>query len=116
MYIIKNKVLPPKGYQCITFGPFVFTRSDKPLKPHVINHETIHWVQYKETLIIGFLIWYVIEFLIRYIISGFQWHVSYRNISLEREAYANEYDADYIKGRKHFAWLRYINDLRNKNF
>lgn len=34
---------------------------------------------------------------------------TYRNISFEREAYANQHNWYYIKERKRYAFLRYIN-------
>ena len=33
---------------------------------------------------------------------------AYRNISFEREAYANEEYIDYLENRKRFAWIKYI--------
>lgn len=30
----------------------------------------------------------------------------YENISLEKEAYNNENNLDYLKSRKHFAWIK----------
>ena len=33
---------------------------------------------------------------------------AYRNISFEREAYANEADENYLQHRKHYAWIHYL--------
>lgn len=60
-------------------------------------------------LFIFFYIWYGIEFLIRWIGNGFRdFHGCYRKISLEQEAYDNDDNPDYLKTRKHYAWLKYI--------
>ena len=32
----------------------------------------------------------------------------YRTISFEREAYANERKDEYLRGRRHYAWIRYM--------
>jgi hypothetical protein len=49
--------------------------------------------------------WYLIEYALR---SMFGTGNAYRNISFEREAYANEKDFDYNRNRSPFAWLRYM--------
>lgn len=33
---------------------------------------------------------------------------AYHDISFEEEAYGNEKDLNYLKTRKHYAWLKYI--------
>ena len=72
---------------------------------HTVNHEKIHWKQQLEMLVIFFYIWYLIEYLIKLFIYGSD---AYRNLSLEREAYANEKNLDYLKTRKFYSWLKYI--------
>ncbi|MGK0254765.1 MAG: hypothetical protein ACI9OE_002275, partial [Mariniflexile sp.] len=37
-----------------------------------------------------------------------KWHLAYRNISFEREAYANEMYLDYLKQRKFWSFLKYL--------
>lgn len=104
MKIIKNNYIPFKGYVAMNLFGILFTRKDN-LSDVVINHEYIHTKQMREMLYIPFYIWYGIEWLIRLFNSG----NPYRNISFEREAYANEYDMDYANNRKPYAWLKYIN-------
>lgn len=108
MKVIRNKYLPPKGYKAITLWPFIFVR-----KPYVLglidrNHEEIHGYQEKEMLIIPFFIWYVVEFIIKYIYYRFNWHKAYRSISFEREAYSNQETLTYFNRREPFAWVYYI--------
>ncbi|MBR3014818.1 MAG: hypothetical protein IKH69_07330, partial [Bacteroidaceae bacterium] len=66
--------------------------------------ERIHTRQMLEMLIVGFYLWYVVEWLLRLPQKG----SAYRHISLEREAYAHEHDLGYLEHRKHFAWWRYL--------
>ena len=47
-------------------------------------------------LIIAFYLVYAFEFLVR-LIQYKKWHIAYRNISFEREAYYNERNLDYLK-------------------
>jgi len=94
-----------KYVTAITLCPFgIYTRTDKP-KPTTINHEKIHWKQQVEMLVIFFYLWYVIEYLIRLLGNG----NAYLNICFEREAYANENDMEYLKKRKPYAWVKYLN-------
>jgi len=56
-------------------------------------------------LVIFFLIWYILEFLIRWIYC-FNFTQAYKNISFEVEAYDNENNLDYIQSRKKYSWLK----------
>lgn len=76
-----------------------------------INHESIHSAQIKELLVLGFYLWYVVEWLFRAIqYRGF--HRGYLNISFEREAYNNDANLDYLSERKHFAFLKFLQGKR----
>lgn len=107
MKLIRNKFIPPKGYKAITILNMVFVRSGCAMSDKDINHEYIHWWQEKELLIIGFYLLYVLEFLIR-LIKYRCWRNAYRSISFERECYENESNLDYIRSRKHYAWIKFI--------
>ena len=90
----------------ITLAPFgIYVKKEYLSRKATINHESIHWKQQLEMLIIFFYLWYGIEWFIRIFINGKD---AYYNISFEREAYSNEYDLNYIKSRKHFSWLKYM--------
>lgn len=118
MKIIENNILPPRGYKAITLGPLIFVRKGTVLSGRDVNHETIHWEQYKETFIIGFFLIYVIEFILKFISPSLTieekkdgrsyWNRVYHSLSMEREAYDKQDNPDYIKSRKHFVWIGYI--------
>ena len=106
--IFVSKYLVPKGYLGLTCYPFVFLKSkDLKLNTVLINHENIHLKQQLELLILPFYIVYGIEFLIRYAYYK-NWHLAYRTISFEREAYANERRLDYLKHRPFWNFLKYL--------
>ena len=67
-----------------------------------INREKIHWAQQMEMLIIPFYLWYLIEWLIRIPING---KSAYRKLLFEQETSKHGNDMDYLKTRKHFAWI-----------
>jgi len=98
----------PRGYIGITIFPFVILKT-KNLKQDLVllNHEKIHLRQQIELLVIPFFIIYVFEFLIRLIQYG-KWNLAYRNISFEREAYANEKDLNYLKSRSFLKFKSYF--------
>jgi hypothetical protein len=108
MFLIVTKYLIPKGYRGLTLFPFVFVKYSLDKKnPVFINHERIHLRQQLELLIIPFFILYFIEFFLRLIQYGNR-DLAYRNISFEREAYANEQDLNYLKNRFFWKFLKYI--------
>jgi len=86
--------------------PFLFIRKEykDDITEQVINHESIHFQQQKEMLIIPFYIWYIIEFIIKFFI----YQNGYKNISFEREAYGNADNLEYLKTRKWYSFLKYI--------
>ena len=87
-----------KDVEAITLCPFgIFVRAEIP-DMITVQHEEIHWKQQLEMLIIPFYIWYGIEVLIR----------GYDKISFETEAYKNQYNKNYLKIRKHYAWTKYL--------
>ena len=101
---------------------FINKRYEKDLKSRpsgyeeLIRHESIHTKQGKELLWMLFYLWYVLEWLFRLVqyrnakkTNGEKdWYAAYRNISFEREAYANDKDIHYLKKRKYFASFSYI--------
>lgn len=105
MLKITNELIPFKGYVAMTIWPFIFIRFGVRVPANTIDHESIHGRQQLEMLIIPFFIWYGIEFLIRTIFGKGN---AYRNISFEREAYANEDNPDYLKHRPFWAWFKYL--------
>ena len=90
----------------ITLAPFGIYLNDKYLLDKItINHESIHWEQQMEMLVIFFYLWYIIEWFIRLFINGKN---AYYFLSFENEAYKNDNDLNYLGKRKHFSWLKYL--------
>lgn len=91
----------------ITLAPFgIYVAEEKYLKnKKLINHESIHWKQQFEMLIIFFYIWYIIEWFIRLFVNPGN---AYKSISFEREANKFEKDDTYLTNRKAFAWLKFM--------
>lgn len=129
MIKIVNNIIPFEGFVALTIWPIVFVRKDEEQKfdKIALSHESIHGEQQIEMGIIGVILalilflftvsfwsfllvpiyfwWYLIEWLLR---SMFGTGKAYRNISFEREAYANERDINYLYDRTLFAWLGYM--------
>jgi hypothetical protein len=112
MFVIVAKYLIPKGYRGLTVFPFVFVkyRFDSDNKV-LVNHEKIHLRQQLELLVLPFFVWYFVEYAIR-LLQYKNANLAYRNISFEREAYANELHLDYLKTRRFFNFLNYLNIKR----
>ena len=108
MFLIVSKYLIPKGYRGLTLFPFVIIRDflDKENKV-LLNHEKIHIRQQLELLILPFFLLYFLEYLLR-LIQYRNKNTAYRNISFEREAYANERNLDYLKARSFWKFKNYI--------
>lgn len=106
--ILISKYLVPRGYVGMTLFPFVILKK-KSLKEDrfLINHENIHLKQQIELLVVPFFLWYGIEFLVR-LIRYKNWQLAYRNISFEREAYANEHHLEYLRSRRFWGFLGYL--------
>lgn len=102
------KYLVPKGYMAITIYPFIVLKHKRQKDDMIlINHEKIHLRQQLELLVIGFYLWYFIEFLLR-LIKFKNWYRAYLNISFEREAYKNENDLNYLKSRSFWSFFKYV--------
>ena len=93
-----------KRFSAINLLGILFARPGTEIDERLLNHERIHTRQMLEMLVVGFYFWYIIEWLIRLTMKG----NAYRNISFEREAYANEHNLQYLTERKHYSWIKYI--------
>lgn len=107
MKIIRNNIIPFKGYKAINLFGILFVRGDAVISSTDINHEEIHTAQMKEMLYVFFYLWYVVEWLVR-LVQCRDTKKAYRNISLEREAYAGQSDETYLENRGYFEWIKYI--------
>lgn len=106
MIIVRNNILPVKGFRAINLFGILFVKKDATINDVVLNHERIHTAQMKEMLYVFFYLWYVAEWIIRLFMKG----NAYRNISFEREAYYNQSYILYLQERRHFSWLSYLQD------
>ena len=122
MKIIRNKFIPFPGYKAINLFGVLFVKNNAKIDDVTINHEAIHSKQFIELMILfavatvfirwwlpvfapfAFYVWYIVEWLIRLFKKG----NAYKNISFEREAYANQGDFSYLKGRGWFNFLKYL--------
>ena len=86
----------------ITIGPLVFSRST--MSERVRNHEAIHWQQYIETGILGFIILYYSFYFWNYI-KYRDGERAYFMIPFEKEAYDNDGDLEYLSTRKRYSWI-----------
>lgn len=102
MKIIRQNILPPKGFLAINLFGLLFCKKDAEINDVIVNHESIHTAQMKEMLYIPFYLWYVTEWLVKLLFKG----NAYRNISFEREAYDNQYNLNYLKERKRYNWIK----------
>ncbi len=106
MKIIYNKLIPfGKHFYAINLFGVLFAKG--PCNEVVINHEQIHSAQIKELAYIFFYIAYVVEWLVR--IIQYRGYINgYRNISFEREAYANQHNLNYLSTRRKYNFIKYI--------
>ena len=131
MKIIPNSILPLKGFVAMTVWPFVFVRKEyaNKLPRAVLRHEEIHGEQQRELLTLGFVVasilavlgcgwwsllslplffWlYIMEWLVKCVVFR-NAKTAYKNISFEREAYANQSLPGYVDERAPMAWIDYI--------
>ncbi|MDE5811754.1 MAG: hypothetical protein K2H61_05550 [Muribaculaceae bacterium] len=105
MKIIKCRFIPPN--YCVNLFGTIWVRDPRWISNQVINHERIHTRQQLELLFIPFYLLYLLEWLIRLLIYRNSYR-AYRNLSMEREAYANQANFAYLSSRRPYAWLRYL--------
>lgn len=105
MKVIRNGLIPFKGFKAINFFGAVFVRGKCTMSATDLNHEAIHTAQMREMLYFIFYLAYITEWL---------WHLvicrdakeAYQRISFEREAYAHQSEPCYLNNRKHFNQYR----------
>ena len=108
MFLIVAKYLIPKGFRGVTIYPFVLVKYREDLNDSFfINHEKIHIRQQVELLIIPFFIWYLSEYFVR-LLQYRNANRAYRNISFEREAYAEESNLLYLKNRPLYCFCKFF--------
>ena len=106
---IYNDIIPLDGFTAMTLWPLIFIRNKYAWTFDNIKerHENIHGRQQIEMLWVLFLLWYGLEWLVKFCYYRNR-ITAYKNISFEREAYENQYDITYLDDRKPYAWVKYI--------
>ena len=129
MKIIRNKLIPFKGFAAMNILGLLFVREEARIDAECIRHEAIHTVQQYEIITLSALIglvvstyfaslWYLLivvampialyllAWLIELILPPY--NSAYKDSPFEREAYMNEQYPDYLEARPPFAWIKYI--------
>ena len=108
MIVIVAKYLIPNGFGGMAIFPFIFLKEkNQRHNPVMIFHEKIHLRQQAELLVFPFFIWYFLEYGFRFL-QFRNSNLAYRNISFEREAYANESTEDFLRKRKFWNFINYL--------
>lgn len=96
--------------QAMALWPFVMVNTSlkqQGISATLLRHEKIHLRQQLELLILPFYIWYVVEWLLRWCFCK-DANQAYRMICFEREAYTNDRQTNYLKGRRLWSFLNYL--------
>jgi hypothetical protein len=105
MILIKIPFLHRKG---IAFYPFILIKhADSASDQVLINHERIHLRQQIELLILPFYIIYLTHYLIN-LVKMKDHEKAYRSIIFEKEAYAQQGNAEYLILRKPWSFIRFL--------
>lgn len=128
MIVIRNNIFPLGTFNAMNILGVLFIREGVILNKSLLLHEKIHSAQQYEILTLSALVgvalcniwaswWYMLAVvampIVVYVVA---WVVAlllppydraYRDTPFEREAYANQYNPDYLTTRTPFAWLKY---------
>ncbi len=94
--------LAPINIGAITLFFLVFSRGE--INKRTQRHETIHFQQMLETLVIGFLLLYLWDYAWGYI-KYRDGAKAYRRIRAEQEAYGRDFKSSYLEKRKRYQWI-----------
>lgn len=129
MRLIRNNILPFKGFLMLNILGVVFVRGDAEVTSWRARHEAIHTAQQYEIMTLSALValvlckvwaswWYLLIVVVMpFALYLLAWLIAlalppydraYHDSPFEREAYANEFKPDYLTYRTPFAWVRYI--------
>ncbi len=78
----------------------------------IINHESIHFRQQQELLILPFYIIYFLHYVVN-LLKYRNHRKAYFYICFEQEAYAHDTDFSYLQIRKSFAWMQHFRSVSN---
>lgn len=102
-----------KFYTGFSFFIFIWISRLEKNESRLVRHETIHFRQQLEMLFIFHWMLYGLFYLIARVFGHGHW-TAYRFNPFELEAFTNDADSSYLRGRKQFAWLTYIADYRKR--
>lgn len=129
MIIIRNNFIPFKGFLAMNVLGVLFVRSKAKINETTIRHEAIHTAQQYEIITLSALAaliasniyatwWYLLIVLAMPIaIYVLAWLIAlalppydsaYKDSPFEREAYANQYNVDYLSTRPIGAVVKYF--------
>ena len=92
--------------RAIALFPFIVVKNEDLKQNEIlVRHERIHLRQQMELLVIGFYLWYGIEFAIRWLKVRDR-QEAYRKISFEQEAYEFESEEGYLNKRNSWGFLK----------
>lgn len=94
----------PINISAITAFFIVFSRGR--VGERLKRHETIHFQQYLETFVVGFLLIYLVDFIIG-LVKYRSGREAYRRICFEQEAHLFDNSEGYLKTRQRYCWLFY---------
>lgn len=112
MKVVRNNVIPFKGFEAVNLFGVVFIRNDREFASEeeyqtTLRHEAIHTRQMQELGYLPFYLLYALEWLVRLAVYKDATR-AYFNVSFEREAYANQHTIGYTDWRRHYAFLQYL--------
>ena len=129
MYIIKNNIIPFKGFAAMNILGLLFIHNNVKITPRLLRHEKIHSVQQYEIMLVSAILaliasmmwqswWYllmvVIMPLLMYVLAWLvalllpPYNSAYKDSPFEREAKANENNPEYLVTRKFMNFLKYL--------
>lgn len=120
--IIKKVNWLSQGVVGLTIFPFIFVSKkhwnhpkyrdqNGRLQKVLINHETIHFKQQIETLVLPFFILYIGHYIWNIFTKyGFDFNKCYRNVVFEKEAYDKERDFKYPEYRHPWGFWKYFRE------
>lgn len=100
-----------KYYTGFSFFIFIWVSRLEKNQVSLLRHEKIHFQQQLELLFVFHWLLYALF----YAISRYKRHrhyIAYRYNPFELEAYRHDEDENYLKNRKRFAWIKYIQPFR----
>lgn len=98
--------VPKLPASAMALYPFMLFRNKRLMADRVIiNHETIHFRQQQELLILPFYVIYLLHYLVN-LLKYRNHQKAYFYICFEQEAYRHDTDFSYLNNRMPYAWLR----------